>query len=92
MPLYNRRPKKDRDGWGKIDVVGIAKNLTPVVIGLKAGSSDESLLRMILEAVAYGIAIRTAWKPRFLQDWKYALKELASADNKLINQQSLELR
>jgi hypothetical protein len=45
---------------------------------------------MVLEAVAYGIAIQAAWKPRFLQDWKYALKELASADNRLINQESLE--
>ena len=87
VPLYNEGP---RDGWGKIDAVGIAYDLTPVVIELKADISNESLLRMVLEAVAYGIALQEAWKPRFLQDWKFALNELAGSDKSLINQASLE--
>jgi hypothetical protein len=89
VPLYNCRPKKDRDGWGKIDLVGITRDLKPVVIELKASGSKESLLRMVLEAVAYGIALQEAWKPQFLQDWKFALEQLASNDHKLINQESL---
>jgi hypothetical protein len=91
VPLYNSSNKEDRDGWGKIDVVGVAsEDLTPVVIELKADRSDESLLRMVLEAVAYGIGLKEAWEPRFLQDWKGALGELASADSSLINRESLE--
>jgi hypothetical protein len=90
VPLYNCKHKKDRDGWGKIDVIGLlSEDLTPVVIELKAGVSNESLLRTVLEAVAYAIAVQEAWKPRFFQDWKVALKELASADHSLINQGSL---
>jgi hypothetical protein len=91
VPLYNQRPKKARDGWGKIDVVGVAsEDLTPVVIELKVDSSKESLLRMVLEGVAYGIAVQVAWNPQFLQDWKYALTQLASKDDRLINPKSLE--
>ena len=89
VPLYNCRPKKQRDGWGKIDVVGIAEDLTPVIIELKAGGSTESILRMVLESVAYGIAIQEAWDPRLRDDWVCALEKLAKKDSSLIKQASL---
>jgi hypothetical protein len=91
VPLYRHQHKRHRNGWGKIDVVGVeSRDLTPVVIELKAGGSSESLLRMVLEAVAYGIALQEAWKRGFLRDWKAALTKLTVADDRLINQESLE--
>jgi hypothetical protein len=74
VPLCNRRPKKDRDGCGKIDVVGIAKNLTPVVIELKAGSSDESLLRMVLGSCRLRNRYSNSVEASFSSRLEYALK------------------
>jgi len=57
VPLYNAK----NDGWAEIDMLGVAPDLSPVVIELKTGKSTESLLRLIIEPVAYWIALRKNW-------------------------------
>jgi len=58
VPTYNKRAK---DGWGPIDLLGCRVDGTPVVIELKQGDSTETPLRMVLEALAYAIAVRENW-------------------------------
>jgi hypothetical protein len=74
VPVYNARKS---DGWGKIDILGVTPDWFPVVIELKAGDSEESPLRMIMEAVAYSIALQEAWTHPFRDNWKNVLNEKA---------------
>lgn len=81
LPLFNSKKKQD---WGYVDLVGISTENTPVVIELKDDDSAESPLRILLEAFAYGISIRKAWRStpagggagQLQQDWRTALAEL----------------
>lgn len=64
MPLQNSR----RDaGWGKVDFVGVSPDHLPMVGELKRESSAdgkgsaETPLRMLSEAVCYGLAVQKAW-------------------------------
>lgn len=58
VPLQKSR--KD-DSWGKIDLVGATAQRTPCVIELKRKKSNETPLRMVVEGVAYAIALRKSW-------------------------------
>jgi hypothetical protein len=58
VPTYSKQAK---DGWGPIDLLGCRDDGTPVVIELKDGESAETPLRMVLEALAYAIAVRKNW-------------------------------
>lgn len=67
----------NKDGWGYIDLLGILNDGTVSVVELKkepkttkvgGTSSSESPLRMVLESMAYAIAIR--------EDWAHFRKEL----------------
>lgn len=49
------------DGWDKIDLVGINRLGQPVVIELKKGAASDKPLRVILEGVAYAIALQKVW-------------------------------
>jgi hypothetical protein len=68
VPLF---AKQKKDGWGYIDLLGIDTDGTPVVLELKKEpaknlknltTSSETPLRMVLEAAAYGVALRRNWK------------------------------
>lgn len=73
VPLFN---KKQRESWGSIDLVGVSNVKLPVIIELKQEANVESPLRMLLEAVTYGISVRKAWVPQFRQCWLNALNAL----------------
>lgn len=62
VPLYDNTL---RDGWDKIDLLGITHQGMPVVIELKKETSSEKPLRPLLEAAAYAIALRKVWNGFF---------------------------
>lgn len=58
LPLFK---DKKKSGWGYVDLVGISPSGGPVVIELKDEDSNDTPLRMLIEATAYGLALRRAW-------------------------------
>jgi hypothetical protein len=58
MPLKDRNVDKK---WGKVDLVGISSKNLPVVVELKKQDAKDTLHRMLIEALAYAIAVRKAW-------------------------------
>jgi hypothetical protein len=72
MPLQGTR--SDRR-WGKIDLLGVTQDALPVVIELKQEGAKDTLLRMLVEGVAYACAIRRAWNEGSLRaHWAIAVK------------------
>jgi hypothetical protein len=61
VPLYDTLYKA---GWDKMDLFGLGEHGLPVVIELKKGANREPPLRALLEAAAYGVALRKVW-PEF---------------------------
>ena len=66
--------KSTNSGWGEIDLLGISEFGLPVVIELKS-NKRQKLLHALIEAVAYGIAIRKAW-PNLAEQWRSRVAEL----------------
>ena len=67
--------------WGKVDLLGVSPNGLPVVVELKKGRTTDTVLRMLLEMAAYGIALRKAWSlPRaqstLKPDWEEAMRNV----------------
>lgn len=58
VPLYDN---VGRDGWDKIDLVGLDSNGVPVVVELKKEDATDMPLRIIMEGVAYAIALKKVW-------------------------------
>ena len=55
------RETNENRGWGELDLLGATAANIPVAIELKIKPS-EYLLRAIVEVLAYGVAIRKAWR------------------------------
>jgi hypothetical protein len=73
VPLFATARKS---GWGYVDLLGISRLGLPVVIELKDEDSNDTPLRMLVEALAYGLAIRNAWNERphrLAGEWRAAL-------------------
>ncbi|MBI1338460.1 MAG: hypothetical protein GC164_16075 [Phycisphaera sp.] len=67
VPLYAAQAQ---DGWGEVDLVGVAPNRLPVVIELKEPGADDTPLKIMLQAAAYGIAIQKVWREGTLRtEW-----------------------
>lgn len=62
-------------GWGKVDLVGVAPSLEPVILELKAGSASDPLHQVIVEGIAYAIALRKVWRESksLRQEWAKSL-------------------
>lgn len=74
MPLQKARADAN---WGKVDLVGVSRGYTPVIIELKKERGDTPL-RMLVEAVGYAVAVREAWaskKTHLYEDWKRRVTE-----------------
>lgn len=71
-----RDTNKD-DGWGEIDLFGATAENVPVAIELKADPS-KYLLDAIVEVLAYGIAIRKAWRGPLCSQWARDVGEINS--------------
>lgn len=84
MPLQGQRTDKS---WGKIDLVGVTETGLPVVLELKRESSSETPLRMLVEGLAYAVALRRAWNEGFLrQEW---MKVVTNRSNKFVAPETL---
>jgi len=57
----NLPAKRESEGWGEIDLLGMAEDGLPVVIELKRGKSSEPPAALLIQAAAYGIALQRAW-------------------------------
>lgn len=82
MPLQGTR---NDHGWGRIDLVGVTNQLLPVVIELKHDRGSENVndtpLRMLVEAVAYAVAVRKAWNEGpFRTEWNDAVNTTHQRD------------
>jgi len=68
-------------GWGYVDLVGVSRStLLPQVWELKAADTDDSPFSILVQALAYGIAIRHAWnRGEFMKEWGDRLKCGASS-------------
>jgi hypothetical protein len=67
MPLQHSRADT---AWGKVDLIGVSEDTTPVVFELKREGAADTPLRMIVEGLAYAIAIRRAWNEgRLREEW-----------------------
>ena len=74
-------------GWGKIDLLGVSKRNLPVVIELKTGEAKDTPLRVIVEALSYGIALRKVWedkKSNFRSEWEKAIQANALPELKKV--------
>jgi hypothetical protein len=47
--------------WGKVDLLGVGVDRRPVVNELKREDSAETVLRMLIEMAAYGLAVQECW-------------------------------
>ncbi len=77
LQTYQYPIKRVRDdaGWGRIDLLGVSPDYRPVVVELKRGESNDTVLRMLLEMVAYGIALRNVWPELRAPHWETAIRE-----------------
>jgi hypothetical protein len=57
----NLPAKRQAEGWGEIDLLGMAPDGLPVVIELKRDRSTEPPAALLVQAAAYGIALQRAW-------------------------------
>ena len=65
MPLQGSRS----DGsWGKLDLIGVTQSGLPVVLELKREESVEPPLRILIEGLAYAVAVRRAWNEGSLRE------------------------
>jgi hypothetical protein len=58
VPLFD---KQKSEGWKSIDLVGLSPARTPQVWELKKRPPADGPFLMVIEAVAYGVALRHAW-------------------------------
>ncbi|MBK5298910.1 MAG: hypothetical protein JJE40_17285 [Vicinamibacteria bacterium] len=70
--------------WDFIDLLGIdSQNRLPVVIEMKGTRSASSPLGALVDAVAYGLALKKAWPHRLRADWARAVKEAGFGEPRL---------
>jgi hypothetical protein len=76
MPLQDRRTDAS---WGRIDLIGVSLTGTPIVFELKREKAPDTPLRMLVEGLAYAVAVRKAWNQGTLRgQW---LQHLVTTQN-----------
>lgn len=72
MPLRGNRGDKS---WGMVDLVGVSFSSSPVVLELKQEAAKDTPLRMLVEGLAYAVAVRRAWNEGNLrEEWLKSVK------------------
>jgi hypothetical protein len=69
--------------WGEIDLLGVGPDYRPVVVELKAPKSKDTVLRMLVEMVAYGVALRKAWPNLSEPHWREAMRRWTGDENSI---------
>ena len=78
MPLQNSRVD---ESWGRIDLIGVSLERTPVVFELKRETASDTPLRMLVEGLAYAVAVRRAWNEgRLREQWLQHLVPTQNAE------------
>lgn len=64
-------------GWGEVDLLGMSNEGVPVVIELKGPTASDTPASMLVQAAAYAIALRKAWRcaPLFRKEWNETTRE-----------------
>lgn len=68
--------------WGKVDLIGCTQDNRPAILELKKAKSSESPLRMIVEGLAYAIAVQKMWNEQdneFRKEWYSETKAAPNA-------------
>ena len=76
VPLKNSDEDK---GWGKLDLIGVSEEYTPVVLELKRGKGDNPL-RMLIEGLTYALAVQKAWNSdngHLRKEWRSRVPEVS---------------
>ncbi|MCX6982446.1 MAG: hypothetical protein NTV08_17095 [Verrucomicrobia bacterium] len=63
-------------GWGEVDLLARSHHDLPVVIEVKS-ERTELLLAAVMQAAAYGIALRKTWEPVLKKQWQRFWKSSA---------------
>jgi hypothetical protein len=88
--ITNKKRKEINAGWGEVDLLGCSeKTHMPAVIELKIFKAQpETPLRMIVEGMAYAIAIREMWNQennkKFREAWANKLGQNTTFDDRNI--------
>lgn len=70
--------------WDFIDLLGVdGHNRLPVVIEMKGTRSASSPLGALVDAVAYGLALKKAWPHRLRADWARAVRDAGFGEPRL---------
>lgn len=70
------------ESWGEVDLVGVDDRCAPVVIELKSHVSKEIPFRAVVEAAAYGVAMKKAWDDGELRTrWEATFPSASRNDN-----------
>lgn len=64
------RGKRSDAKWGCIDLLGISSMGYPVVVEVKCASAGDTPAKMVTQAAAYAVAIRTNWARGFADEWE----------------------
>jgi len=70
--------KQHSPGFKAIDLLGVSPEYLPVIVELKTGTANDTPLRMLVEAVKYGIVVRKLWSHPKTSDFKMEWEEIFS--------------
>lgn len=75
MPLAGGRCKETS---GRMDIVGVSSEAHPVAIEVKDEDSNDTPLKVLLQAAAYGVTILKAWNDgnKLASEWQEAINAL----------------
>ena len=76
MPLKD----KEKDAWGEIDLVGVSEDGLPIILELKQENSKDTPLWMLVEGLAYAVAVQRAWNEGCLRnEWEEHVTPLSES-------------
>jgi hypothetical protein len=73
---------REDKGWGEVDLLGLADDGLPIVIELKQEEAGDTPAKIIVQAVAYGLALQKAWY-RLREEWRQATAKHIAASTVL---------
>ena len=82
IPIFANRQAED---WGYVDLIGVSPDVLPQIWEIKRGGSKDSPFHLVLQMIAYGIAIRHLWnRGAFRKEWIRV--QPSSSENEMIRE------
>jgi len=75
VPLRATRKDREGNGWGCVDLLGVSAQGLPVVIEIKREDAADTPAKMLVQAAAYALALRAAWRRGFRSEWRAIVEE-----------------